>query len=369
MDDIKLQLHELKDRFETLLPRIDIHSKEEQIRELESETIKQGFWDDPQEASKTMQKLTTVQDQVKSINSMQGQIDDSFTMLTLLEEETGETRDKDLEDLRTTIRTIKKKIDNLELELFLSGKYDKADAILSIHAGQGGTEAQDWASMLARMYQRYFEIKGWKYEVTELSPGDEAGYKSITMYVYTPYAYGYLKNEVGTHRLVRQSPFNADNLRQTSFANVEVMPQIEENTDIIIKDDDIEFSAYRSGGHGGQNVNKVSSAVRIKHLPTGIVVTSQSERDQSQNRKIAMAQLRAKLWILEEEKRKLGLKEIKGDYKPASWGNQIRNYVLHPYQLVKDLRSGYETSQTNAILDGELDGLIEAELKMGEKQD
>jgi peptide chain release factor 2 len=363
MDDIKTQLSELRERFKLLLPRIDSNAKQEQIRELEAETIKPAFWDDPQEASKTMQKLTTLQEQIKSINSMQSQIDDSFTMVSLIEEEDQESKEKDLEELKTTIRIVTKKIDKLELELFLSGKYDKSDAILSIHAGQGGTEAQDWASMLARMYQRYFEIKGWKFEVTELSPGDEAGYKSITMYVYTPYAYGYLKNEVGAHRLVRQSPFNADNLRQTSFANVEVMPQIEENSEIVIKDDEIEFSAFRAGGHGGQNVNKVSSAVRIRHLPTGIMVTSQSERDQGQNRKIAMNQLRARLWILEEEKRKLGLKEIKGDYKPASWGNQIRNYVLHPYQLVKDLRSGYETSQTGAILDGELDELIEAELK------
>jgi peptide chain release factor 2 len=363
MDDIKTEVHQIKDRIDALLPKVDIESKQQEVLKLEAETLKPGFWDQPQSATKIMQEMSVLQLQIKTVKEMQQQIDDSFVLLDLYKEENKPDNQVEKNELLSNIRAISRQIDKLELELFLSGKYDKSDAILSIHSGQGGTEAQDWVEMLSRMYQRYFERKNWKFDVSDISPGDEAGYKSITMYVYGTYSYGYLKNEIGTHRLVRQSPFNADSLRQTSFANVEVLPQIEDNTEIEIKDDEIEFDAFRAGGHGGQNVNKVSTAVRVKHIPTGIVVTSSNERYQGQNRENAMKLLRARIWELEEEKRKLGVKELKGDYKPASWGNQVRNYVLHPYQLVKDLRSQYETSQTQSILDGQLDELIESLLK------
>ena len=285
MDDIKLQLNTLRDRLNTLLPRINLHDKEVQIRELEALTIKDGFWDDPQEASKTMQQLSILQQQLKDIGAMQSEIEDSFTMLELLQEEDSQKREEEQKNLPNTIRRINKQIDALELELFLSGRFDKSDAILSVHAGQGGTEAQDWTEMLARMYQRYFERKGWKFDVSEISPGDEAGYKSITIYVYGLYSYGYLKNEIGTHRLVRQSPFNADNLRQ-------VLPQIEDLPDIVIREEDVQWDFFRAGGHGGQNVNKVSTAVRLRHIPSGIIITSQNERYQGQNRENALKMLR-----------------------------------------------------------------------------
>jgi len=248
---------------------------------------------------------------------------------------------------------------------YLSGSYDGKNAIVSIHAGQGGTEAMDWVSMLYRMYTRFCEIRGWSTETFEYTAGEEAGIKSVTFSVNGNYAYGYLKGEAGAHRLVRQSPFNADKLRQTSFALVEVLPELADvDSEVKIKDDELDWQFVRSGGKGGQNVNKVSTSVRLTHIPTGIVVTASSERFQEQNRKIALNLLRGKLWLLEKAKAENEKKGLKGDYKPASWGNQIRSYVLHPYKMVKDLRTGVETSDTEGVLDGEIDEFIEEEVKL-----
>lgn len=332
-------MEEITQRIEKLIDKLDIVEKGKQIRLLEGQAANPSFWQDHKEAAAKMKQLA----------KLQKEVEDAETLKMLIQEGKQQEAEKLLEEL--------------EVLLYLSGPYDGADAILSIHSGQGGVEAMDWAQMLSRMYTRFFERRGWEFDVIDEIPGDEAGIKSVTINVSGQYAYGFLKGEAGVHRLVRQSPFNADNLRQTSFALVEVLPQIEESAGVNIKEDDLDWEFYRASSHGGQNVQKVSSAVRLKHKPSGIVVTAQSERYQGQNRENALKLLRAKLWVIEEEARKKEEQRLKGGYKTPGWGNQIRSYVLHPYHMVKDLRTNAETANTDAVLDGDLDMFIEEELR------
>jgi len=333
---------------------------EREITELERQSAQPDLWQDQERAQAVMRQLAELKGRAESWRSLEGSVAELAELLDLAIEE----NDQSLEDeVRSRAEEVSSQVEGLEFELLLGGEYDRRNAILAVHAGAGGTEAQDWAQMLLRMYLRWAERRGYQAEVLEASPGEDVGVKSALIDVRGRYAYGYLKAERGVHRLVRLSPFDASHLRHTSFALVEVMPEAEREVDVRIDPDELRIDFFRASGPGGQHVQKTSTAVRITHLPTGLVATCQKERSQFQNRETAMKILRSRLLELELAKKAEEQARLKGEHVAAGWGNQIRSYVLHPYKMVKDHRTEYETSDPGAVLDGELDELIKAYLK------
>jgi peptide chain release factor 2 len=337
----------------------DLSAKTDEVAALEAASLADNFWNDPATAQSTMRRLNELQGDLTQWQGLSARVQDALDLAELVDEDAEPAL---AEEVAAEATSLGRELDRVELALLLGGPYDGRGAILAIHAGAGGTESQDWAEMLMRMYLRWAEDHRCRAEIVDLTAGEEAGIKSVTITIDGRNAYGLLRSERGVHRLVRISPYDASARRHTSFALVEVSPEIDDSVAVAVDEADLRVDVYRSSGAGGQHVNKTSSAVRLTHLPTGIVVSCQNERSQSQNRQTALKVLQGKLVELELEKREAEQARLKGDHIEAGWGNQIRSYVLHPYQMVKDHRSGHETGKTQAVLDGDLDGFIDAYL-------
>jgi peptide chain release factor 2 len=358
LDEVKGYLEKSKIRLLELKDFLKIEQKIKQKEEVENLMSASDFWDNQEKAQETVANLSLLKNVIEPYSELLKILEDFEVLVEFSEEDIDNL--VEAEELQNILAL---KLDQLELVSFLSGKFDKNSAYFSINAGAGGTESCDWAAMLLRMYRRYFERKGWKDEVIEIQQGDEAGIKSVTLKVTGEFGYGYLKAEKGVHRLVRISPFDSNSRRHTSFSSVDVFPEISDDIDIEIEEKDLRIDTFRASGAGGQHINKTDSAIRITHLPTGVVVACQTQRSQHKNKATAMSMLKAKLYELEEEKQRAEADEIRGEKMDNGWGSQIRSYVLHPYQMVKDLRTEVETGNTSAVLDGDLDQFIEAWIK------
>ena len=337
----------------------DLANKKDRVEELEKTMEEPGFWDNPDHSTAVVQECKKLKTTIERYETLCNDREDMLTLIEIGEEE-GDT--DIVSEVAESLEEFKQQFEELRIETLLSGEYDKNNAILTLHAGAGGTESCDWASMLCRMYQRWAEKKGFQVEMLDFLDGDEAGYKSVTLQISGLNAYGYLKSEHGVHRLVRISPFNAAGKRQTSFVSCDVMPDIEEDLDVEINDDDIRIDTYRSSGAGGQHINKASSAIRITHFPTGIVVQCQNERSQHMNKDKAMQMLKAKLFILKQQEQIDKANGIRGESKEIGWGSQIRSYVMQPYTMVKDHRTNAEVGNVQNVLDGNIDPFINAYL-------
>ncbi|HCQ88766.1 MAG TPA: peptide chain release factor 2 [Clostridium sp.] len=354
------EVNNLKENLAEVGFLFDLASLKKNLHELEMKMQEQNFWDDVNKAQEITQSAKTISDKIEKFDSVSEKVEDLEVLIQLSIEEEDESSYR---EIKKELRELSDIVDKFKIEILLSGEYDRNNAIVALHTGVGGNDAQDWTEMLYRMYTRYCEKQGFKVEVLDYIPADEAGIKGVTLKISGEYAYGYLKAEKGVHRLVRISPYNSNGKRQTSFAGCEVLPELTESQDIEIRPEDLKIDTYRSGGAGGQHVNKTESAIRIMHIPTGIVVQCQNERSQHTNKEYAMKMLKAKLIDLKERAHKDKIEDLTGEVKDNSFGSQIRSYVFHPYNLVKDHRTSVETANINAVMDGELDEFITGYLK------
>jgi len=359
-EELKLALEALKTDMDDLAAALNLERCRRELSELETKAAAADFWDDMEAAQSVLQKISGFKETISKYKRLVRAYNDALTLIELADEEEDESL---FGECAEAVEQIKKDLEDQRLSTLLRGEFDSKNAILTFHAGAGGTEAQDWAEMLYRMYTRWAERRGFRYKVLDYLDGDEAGIKSASILITGLNAYGYLKSEAGVHRLVRVSPFDASGRRHTSFAAVEVVPEIDDSIKVEIRPEDLKVDTFRSGGAGGQHVNKTESAVRITHIPTGIVVSCQNERSQHQNRETAMKMLKSKLLEIKEREHYEKIEDIKGNQSQIAWGNQIRSYVFMPYTLVKDHRTGFEAGNINAVMDGDIDGFINAYLK------